>query len=109
MQNFIEHRKQSKVKSRARVERSFKENFISTLVKSFVLVLSPSFFVYCESVHMPAKKKKDLFCRSGKRASRKDSTKRKLFPKQRETKLKESDEGSYHSQTEQWLEECDVE
>ena len=81
----------------------FKENFISTPVKSFVLVLSLSLFVYRESVHMPAKKKKDSFCHSGKRASRKDqdSTKQKLFPKQRKTKLEESDQGSYHSQTEQ--------
>ena len=57
-------------------------------MKSFVLVLSLSLFVYRESVHMPAKKKKDLFCRSGKRASRKDqdSTKWKLLPKQRKTK-----------------------
>ena len=68
-------------------------------------------FVYRESVHMPAKKKKDRFCRSGKRASRKDqdSTKWKLFPKQRKTKLEESDQGSYYSQTEQWPEEFDVE
>ena len=46
--------------------------FVSTPVKSFVLVLSLSLFIYRESVHMPAKKKKDSFCRSGKRASRKD-------------------------------------
>ena len=58
-------------------------------------------------MHIPAKNKKDLFCRSGKRASRKDSTKRKLFPKKRKTKLKENDQGSY-SQTEHWLEEFDV-
>ena len=32
--------------------------FISTQVKSFVLVLSLSLFVYRESVHIPAKKKK---------------------------------------------------
>ena len=59
---------------------------------------------------MPAKKKKDPFCRSGKRASRKDqdNTKRKLFPKQRKTKLEESNQGSYYSQTEQWPEEFDV-
>ena len=36
----------------------FKENCICTPVKSFVLVLSLSLFVYHESVHMPAKKKK---------------------------------------------------
>ena len=41
-------------------------------MKTFVLVLSLSLFVYRESVHMPAKKKKDLLCRSSKRASRKD-------------------------------------
>ena len=41
-------------------------------MKSSVLVLSLFLFVYRESVHMPAKKKKDPFCRSGKRASRKD-------------------------------------
>ena len=48
-------------------------------------------FVCRESVHMPAKKKKDPFSCSGKRASRKDqdSTKRKLFSKQRKTKLEE--------------------
>ena len=50
----------------------FKENFISMPMKSFVLVLSLSLFVYRESVHMPAKKKKNPFCRSGKFASRKD-------------------------------------
>ena len=39
----------------------FKENFISMPMKSFVLVLSLSLFVYRESVHMPAKKKKICF------------------------------------------------
>ena len=80
-------------------------------MKSFVLVFSLSLFVYRESVHMPAKKKKDPFCRSGKRASRKDqdNTKWKLFPKQRKIKMEESDRGSYYSQTEQRPEEFDVE
>ena len=73
-----------------RSERTFKKNFISTLVKGFVLVSSLSLFVYRESVHMPAKKEKDPFCCSRKRASRKDSTKRKLFPKQRKIKLKKA-------------------
>ena len=60
-------------------------------------------YYYRESVHMLAKKKKNPFCRSGKRALRKDqdSTKWKLFPKQRKTKMEESDQGSYYSQTKQ--------
>ena len=77
-------------------------------MKRFCFSFVSFLFVYRESVHMPAKKKKDPFCRSGKRASRKDSTKRKLFPRQRKTKLKESDQGSCYSQTEQWPEEFDI-